>query len=156
MLILRNKISRKNLNKGDIESVEGDDDDISSITNHNTKALENQDGGAESPLKSPNFHRFQKRQDFINKNPETADLYITQAEDIEVLIPHILEFKKATIYDPCCGTGVYGEVLRKHGFEKVIESDLYFGENRLDFLDLLFQIMTLSSKTHHITRNISS
>ena len=86
-------------------------------------------------MKSPNFHRFQKRQEFIKENPETADLYITQVEDIEVLIPCISEFKDSTIYDPCCGTGVYGEVLRKHGFEKVIESDLYFGENRLDFLD---------------------
>jgi hypothetical protein len=60
MLILRNKIGRKNLNKGDIESVEDDDndDDVSSLTNYNTKAVENQDGGAESPLKSSNFHRF--------------------------------------------------------------------------------------------------
>ena len=82
MLILRNKIGRKNLNKGDIDSVEDDDedDDVSSLTNYNTKAIENQDGGVESPLnssgkkQSSNFYIFQKRQDFIRKNPETTDL----------------------------------------------------------------------------------
>jgi hypothetical protein len=54
MVILRNKIGRKNLNKGDIDSVEDDDedDDVSSLTNYNTKAVENQDGGVESPLNS--------------------------------------------------------------------------------------------------------
>jgi hypothetical protein len=98
MLILRKKIGKKNLNKGDIESVEGDDDDISSITNINTKVVKNEDGGAQSPLnssekkQSPFFGMYQKRREFIKKNPELADLYITQAEDIEVLIPHILEF----------------------------------------------------------------
>ena len=76
-MILRNKIGRNNLNKGDIDEIEDDneDDDVSSLTNYNTKAVENQDGGVESPLnssgekQSPNIHRFQKRQDFIKKKP---------------------------------------------------------------------------------------
>ena len=144
--IVKNRVGRNNLTKGDIDEVEDDDeDDASSITQTinstfnaktettNAEGIDNLNTSGE--IESPNFHRFQKRQEFIRQNPDTPDLYITQAEDIEVLLPFLTNFKDATIYDPCCGTGIYGEVLRKNGFEKVVESDLNFGENRLDFLD---------------------
>ena len=33
-------------------------------------------------------------------------------------------FTDDNIWDPCCGEGVFGYILRKHGFKNVIESDI--------------------------------
>jgi hypothetical protein len=50
-----------------------------------------------------------------------------------MLLPLLEEFKKALVFDGCCGNGIIGKVLSDNGFT-IVESDLYVGENQRDFL----------------------
>jgi hypothetical protein len=80
--------------------------------------------------------RYQARNDFIHKNPDTPDLFIIQEEDIKLISEYLKHYRGATIYDPCAGYGAYGNVIRDEGFsENVIGFDLHHGNfEKKDYL----------------------
>jgi hypothetical protein len=80
--------------------------------------------------------RYQTRNDFIHKNPDTPDLFITQEEDVKLIFDYLQHYRGKTIYDPCAGYGVYGKVIREEGFSSnVIEYDLHYGDfEKKDYL----------------------
>ena len=75
--------------------------EFSNVKNNNTidlseESLMDLDNNGEEGTnlqQSPNFGRFQARQMFLANNADTPDLFITQDEDIECIIPLILNFK---------------------------------------------------------------
>ena len=66
--------------------------------------------GEEITTTSPNLVRFQTRRMFPVNDPHTPDLFITHDEDIECIIPLLVNFKHKTIYDPCAGTGEFRKI----------------------------------------------
>jgi hypothetical protein len=68
------------------------------------------------------------------------DLYITPTWCIEVLIKQYINVKMPNIksvYDPCCGTRVIGDVFRELRIDiQLFESDLYTTTTKVDFLEV--------------------
>ena len=63
------------------------------------------------------------------------DLFITQDETLQHLVPFLNTLSKDTlIYDPCCGTKAIGNFLRRLGYNNIIETDLYTTEVKTDYL----------------------
>ena len=66
---------------------------------------------------------------------QPQDLFITQESTLSYLLPYLQKLSKnITIYDPCCGTYAIGNFLRDHGYNNIIETDLYTTPIKTDFL----------------------
>lgn len=63
------------------------------------------------------------------------DFYETKSCMVEELLESnlFLHLLDNTILDPCCGKYAIGNVLRKHGYKKLFEGDLIYGQ---DFLKM--------------------
>lgn len=66
------------------------------------------------------------------QNHSARDFYQTPELCVEAIIPYI---GQSEVWDPCCGDGAIGNVLKRHSIP-VVETDLYSGPKHLrrDFL----------------------
>ena len=64
------------------------------------------------------------------------DLYETQEETLDLILPFLSKYKNSRILEPCCGNNSIVNYLREKGFENVIGFDLNYGENKQDFLSM--------------------
>jgi hypothetical protein len=71
---------------------------------------------------------YSKRKTFIQENPLTPDLYITQEDDVKLIFECISHYRGLVNYDPCAGLGTYGKVIHDGFSDMVIEYDLYYGD----------------------------
>ena len=124
-------------------------------------ARTNEDSGKNENLV---VRRYGKRNKELHLNSSPQDLFVTQKEDILVLLPYIADFKGKRVFDPCCGTGVIGKVLRQENFtEDVVESDKFIGNERKDYLvdddpeyDLLLTNPPYAQKLAFLTKAFES
>jgi hypothetical protein len=91
-----------------------------------------QDKTPDNEEKSKKSHRFEKRNETVNKaKDKIVDLYETPASVVETLLKFLP--KHLIYYEPCAGNNAIVNVLKKANLN-VIYSDKNFGENKVDFL----------------------
>lgn len=79
--------------------------------------------------------RYDKRnEELVANNGELEDLFETQKKDIEIILPLLREYKDKQFFDPCCGKGVYNEVLVSNGFKPLIQQDKFHHSLKQDYL----------------------
>jgi hypothetical protein len=102
---------------------------------HSAVATEAFDDPSENPRTMGQFARH--RHEFLRENPNDPNLYETMPRDVWFVLRWLLAYKdtgkRCIVWEPCCGNGAISNFFRNHGVE-VVSTDLYFGENKVDFL----------------------
>jgi len=72
--------------------------------------------------------------DAMSRRGNKSDYYETPWQCVQALIDKV-KFSKNTIFlDPCCGKNkVIGNTLRKNGYENIVEKDILYGDDFLQF-----------------------
>ena len=64
------------------------------------------------------------------------DLYETQEDTLDLILPFLSKFKNFKILEPCSGNCAIVNYLKKNNFKNIDYSDLNYGENKVDFLTM--------------------
>lgn len=66
----------------------------------------------------------------MSRRGNKSDYYTTPWQCIQALIDKINLPKDNTILDPCCGKNkVIGNILKKNGYENIVEKDILYGND---------------------------